>query len=581
MSAHTSLGPFGKGHPLASLSLTFQKDIIRVTFAKFDHKLECRVCTWTEETEPNVDFLSHCLKHLSTLPPLMEYPQIENLFSSSWFVCGSCDIIFPTLISAALHSFLEGHDSQPIQYCAICRKFLNATSLLNHLCQKHPYFRCPFCPAYLQWLALLQHLLSPLEHQSVKIEDMLKHFRACQHEVIIKSRSELMFKSCSTQDLLASALPITVINNNSILRVSQPYMSLADTPDTENFPHNLSKLVTDRANTKFQAAQNLIPLLQVLDRDGFLHQHKQALTHFAYELGQISIYRRLNFLLAHSTTYNQEHRLNLFKSNATSPEEILLPPINIDDINTIDTLDMSNVAVILVGAKHLKNFGTHLSSQYYILNLSAPGLALHPTQTFRNHGGMKFTGLIPTKEWGTIPVLSHHSFFHHLERVAKALRNELPIVVEFDISSFLACIAGMRFRTALEIEIPTYILAYFAHFRLLLDSLPNQQAFKDNYLVIGQLPFAIPNMSPSDLIMLWKRIDCLAANLAAVFRIIYVPCFKSVGITMTEYSLIIPEPGAVFKGNYTYTGRTQRQILTFIEQMCDAVTKFRRHLPHN
>ena len=50
---------------------------------------------------------------------------------------------------------------------------------------------------------------------------------------------------------------------------------------------------------------------------------------------------------------------------------------------------------------------------------------------------------------------------------------------------------------------------------------------------------------------------------------------------MTEYSLIIPEPGAVFKGNNTYTGRTQRQILTFIEQMCNAVTKFRRHLPHN
>ena len=65
-----------------------------------------------------------------------------------------------------------------------------------------------------------------------------------------------------------------------------------------------------------------------------------------------------------------------------------------------------------------------------------------------------------------------------------------------------------------------------------------------------------------------------------VFRIIYVPCFKSVGITMTEYSLIIPEPGAVFKGNNTYTGRTQRQILTFLEQMCDAVAKFRRHLPH-
>ena len=155
LSAHTSLGPFGKGHPLTSLTLSFQKDIIKVTFAKFENKLECRVCTWTEETEPNIDFLSHCLKHLSTLPPLMEYPQIETLFSSSWFCCGSCDIIFPTMISAALHSFLEGHDSKPIQYCAICRKFLNATSLLNHLCQKHPYFRCPFCPAYLQWLALL------------------------------------------------------------------------------------------------------------------------------------------------------------------------------------------------------------------------------------------------------------------------------------------------------------------------------------------------------------------------------------------------------------------------------------------
>ena len=194
-----------------------------------------------------------------------------------------------------------------------------------------------------------------------------------------------------------------------------------------------------------------------------------------------------------------------------------MPPINIDDINTINTIDMSRVAVILIGAKHLKNFGTHLSSQYYILNLSAPGLALHPTQTFRNHGGMKFTGLIPTKEWGTIPVLSHHSFFNHLERVAKAMRNELPIVVEFEISSFLTCIVDMRFRTALEVEIPTYILAYFANFRLLLDSLPEQNAFKDNYLVMGQLPFSIPNMSPSDLIMLWKRIDCLAANLAAVF----------------------------------------------------------------
>ena len=326
-----------------------------------------------------------------------------------------------------------------------------------------------------------------------------------------------MFKSCSSQELLASALPISVINNSSILRVSQPYMSLADTPDIENFPHNLSKLITDRANTKFQAAQNLIPLLQALDRDGCLHQHRQALTHFAFELSQISLYRRLNFLLAHSTTYSQEQRLNLFKSNATSLEEILLPPINIDDINTINTIDMSRVAVILIGAKHLKNFGTHLSSQYYILNLSAPGLALHPTQTFRNHGGMKFTGLIPTKEWGTIPVLSHHSFFNHLERVAKAMRNELPIVVEFEISSFLTCIVDMRFRTALEVEIPTYILAYFANFRLLLDSLPEQNAFKDNYLVMGQLPFSIPNMSPSDLIMLWKRIDCLAANLAAVF----------------------------------------------------------------
>ena len=126
---------------------------------------------------------------------------------------------------------------------------------------------------------------------------------------------------------------------------------------------------------------------------------------------------------------------------------------------------------------------------------------------------MKFTGLIPTKEWGTIPVLSHHSFFNHLERVAKAMRNELPIVVEFDVSSFLACIAGMRFRTALEVEMPTYILAYFAHFRLLLDSLSNHSAFKDNYLVMGQLTFSIPNTSPSDLIMLWKRIDCLAANL--------------------------------------------------------------------
>ena len=390
-----------------------------------------------------------------------------------------------------------------------------------------------------------------------------------------------MLKSCSTQELLASALPGAVINSNSILRVSQPYMSLADTPDIENFPHNLSKLVTDRANTKFQAAQNLIPLLQALDRAGDLHQHKQALAHFAYELGQITIYRRLNFLLAHSTTYSQEQRSHLFKSNATSPEEILLPPINLDDINTIDTIDMSRVAIILIGAKHLKNFGTHLSSQFYILNLSAPGLALHPTQTFRNQGGMKFTGIIPTKEWGTIPVLSHHSFFHHLERVAKAIRNELPIVVEFDVSSFLACIAGMRFRTALEVEIPTYILAYFAHFRLLLDSLPINCSFKDNYLVVGQLPFCIPNMSPSELIMLWKRIDCLAANLAAVFRIIYVPCFKSVGITMSEYSLIIPEPGAVFKGNNTYTGRTQQQVLTFIEQMTDAVAKFRRHLPHN
>ena len=81
--------------------------------------------------------------------------------------------------------------------------------------------------------------------------------------------------------------------------------------------------------------------------------------------------------------------------------------------------------------------------------------------------------------------------------------------------------------------------------------------------------------------MLWKRIDCLAAKLAAVFRVIYVPCFKSVEITMTEYSLIIPEPGAVFKRNNTYTGLTYRQILTHIEQVCDAVTKFRRHLPHN
>ena len=86
-------------------------------------------------------------------------------------------------------------------------------------------------------------------------------------------------------------------------------------------------------------------------------------------------------------------------------------------------------------------------------------------------------------------MLSHHSFFHHLERVAKAIRNELSIVVEFDVSSFLACIAGMRFRTALEVEIPTYILAYFSHFRLLLDSLPNHIGFKDNYLVVGAAAF--------------------------------------------------------------------------------------------
>ena len=282
-------------------------------------------------------------------------------------------------------------------------------------------------------------------------------------------------------------------------------------------------LITDRANTKFQ----LILLLQALDRNGSLHQHRQALTHIAYELGQIAIYRRLNFLLAHSTTYSQEHRLNLFKSNAMSLEEILLPPINIDDINTIDTINMSRVAVILIGAKHLKNFGTHLSSQYYILNLSAPGLALHPTQTFRNHGGMKFTGLIPTKEWGTIPVLSHHSFFNHLERVAKAMRNELPIVVEFDVSSFLACIAGMRFRTALEVEIPTYILAYFAHFRLLLDSLPTHSAFKDNYSGYGTAAFfytkhvtlGFNNALEAHRLSCSKPRRCIPNHLCTVFQI--------------------------------------------------------------
>jgi len=427
---------------------------------------------------------------------------------------------------------------------------------------------------------MIEHLLSPMTHPQIFLGEILQHFHGSQHNLLTESRTKKMFLTISLSDLMITVLSPRVYNNHLEMLIGNGFENLSVAPNPPTFPRALTTIITNAIPKNFLSSQNLIPLIQSLDRNSNLHSHRFALSYFRYELTQLQLYRCLEYLISHSSTYTPDQRLALFKSGQIScPEEVLLPPLNFIRTSNFSGYDFHKVSVYLIGSRLLRNFGTHLTSNFYIMNLSASQMSLHPTRINKVHGNLQYTGSITTTETCAIPVLSCNSFFQHVTSVATALTHKAPIIVEMDVSGLLLLIHNSRPRASLEKDCANYVRAFFAHFRALLDALPADKIFRNNYVVLGQMPFCLGHLSATENITLHRNIDLMASNIAAIFKVIYSPCYGSVGITLEQVSTIVPEPGPVFKANSLYSGKTQRQTLTLIEKLSETLTRLSTQLP--
>ena len=507
-----------------------------------NYEITCRMCDFKQTTSPEVSPLSHFMSHLHLLPALLDLSQAATFFSSTLHFCLTCDLTFPTMESHFLHEFRAGHEGNTPIYCAVCKKFVKGAALLDHMVFQHPYGQCFLCKLILPWLSLLEHMLDPHVHPSYPLE----LFHPTQHSLINDSRTTHGFLTVSQEEQTTLLLSPSTRSLNAAMLGFRAFKTLQNAPVPDTFPKSLTRLITDKINTTFNAATNIIPLIQALDHNADLYKHKEAFKHYSYELSQLQLYRRLEYLLTYTSNYPTDERNNMFSSNTMTPEEVLSPPIHFPDSSILENIDFTRVAVIVVGSRHLRPFGTHMSSKLHILNLSCPtGLFLHPTSTFKDNGTFRYSGIIKSNQWGNLPVLSHNSFFNHLQKVAKSLKHSTPVVVEFDISGFVIAICGTRVKPSLDDEVSQYVQGYFIHFRNLLNSLPQGNVFERNYTVVGQLPYKISHLSTLDNLKFLKATDVLAANLAAIFRIRYLPCYYLVGLGVSEVSTIIPEPGSL------------------------------------
>ena len=287
LGQHTECGPFASHHSLADLPSGEASIALTACWAVFttSKELVCKICPFrtflvNTPTPPTLHFRSHA----KSLNPMASLDSLMANFSENIFACLQCVRFFPSLLSLLLHELFT-HKSTTKIYCPICCAFIDNATLLSHVSVFHPVLPCIFCSLQLPVLELVHHILDPVHHTTLPLDDILGWFSENIHALIRGSRliPAVRFVTCTEQ------LPqILNADQCSKIRLFDNKCGVwSACSQFTSFPKNLGYHFLARISSSEASA--LTVLVQIYEQGASFLQHRNLLIRYRPQLLQIML----------------------------------------------------------------------------------------------------------------------------------------------------------------------------------------------------------------------------------------------------------------------------------------------------
>ena len=533
LEQHTECGPFASHHSLANLPSGEASITLTAFWAIFnsDKQLKCKICDFATflvntPTPPTLHFRSHA----KSLHPMASLESLLANLSENIFACLQCTRVFPSLISLLLHELFT-HKSPTKIYCPICCVFIETTTLLSHISIVHPILPCIVCSLHLPVLDLIHHVLDPVQHTTIPLNNILEFFSEDLHTLLRGSRSIPAVRFVKFTELLPQ-----ILNTDQcpkIIQLNNQCGVWSACSQFTSFPKNLGPHFLARISSTEASA--LTVLVHIYEQGASFIQHQNLLNKYKQHLLQIV----LNDFSDNHTLYKNFQMI--FPHNSVAP---LYPhpsraPLPIPDTSTLQQLLGGSYQMILIGSHLLRWCGSHLSSEFKILNLSTMRTMYAPTTYLSTEAeSQSFLGYISTNFFQPYYVLQHNSFAIHLARILPELKGDKPVLIEMDVIGFLYTLPPQVLPIAIKTNLHEFVLGYFVMILNVLQTLPPNSPAKGCLIIINQAPFKLPQLSIADNLDLLIRINCLAYCVATIVNIpiVNTPAFLESCYPTNEYT---------------------------------------------
>ena len=278
LEQHTECGPFASHHSLANLPSGEASITLTAFWAIFNSnkQLVCRICNFetflvNTLTPPTLHFRGHA----KSLHPMASLDSLMANFSENIFACLPCVRIFPSLISLLLHELFT-HKSAMKIYCPICCAFIETTTLLSHISVVHPILPCIVCSLHLPVLDLIHHILDPVQHTTIPLNNILEFFSEDLHTLLRGSRSIPAVRFVKFTELLPQ-----ILNTDQcprILQLNNKCGVWSVCSQFTSFPKNLGPHFLARISSTEASA--LTVLVHIYEQGASFLQHQNLLNKY-------------------------------------------------------------------------------------------------------------------------------------------------------------------------------------------------------------------------------------------------------------------------------------------------------------
>ena len=540
--------------------------------------LFCNKCDFsTDLSRPHPPVSTHYSTHAQTLPSMAPLSFFHAHLSPKIFYCVDCSQAHPTLTSLFLHELTAGHMGALRAYCFLCRQFVDKTTLLNHFLFHHPVQPCEICKIKLPIFSLLEHNLMACAHLDRTLDNILTFFNPGLRTLIGDSRHLNQFSTISGLQLAPVLLGSTVFNPLAPLFSDTGFQTLALEAFPPSFPRGLIQMLSDSAN--YLVASQLHSLLSTYDENSNFESQADSLRANRTQLFQLVLLRFMETLHLRSETITpaQLPLLLIGPVSSTDHTHRYLGPTPIADTASLVTLLRTPTPhALLVGSCKLRHLGTPAHESFHLLNLSSPTPSLCPTHTFSGRLETPYCGFVDSTSFHKLPVLHSTSFFVHVSKVFSALRANIPIFLEFDVSLLLNCLPTHNLQPFIDNDLYLVIISYFSQLTQLLRSMPSSLTCHQSIIIVNQAPFLLPTLSPAANMSLYRTISNYVVHLSQAFKYPIITPYGVIGVSETHKSCFFSprHPVPMFLPSGAYSDQTNQEFVKLFEAIVNEFQTF-------